>query len=51
MFIILIKMKGVGMMGAFRYLMIGLFSFAAAQMFIFQVIYVYHAFSDFIHNK
>ncbi len=51
MFIIRIKMKEVGMMGAFRFLMIGFFSFAAAQMFIFQVIYAYRAFSDFIHNK
>ena len=51
MSMILIKIKGVGIMGAFRYLMIGLFSVAATQIFIFQVIYAYQAFSDFIHNK
>ena len=41
------------MMGAFRYIMIGLFSVAATQMFLFQIIYVYHAFSDlfFTINK
>ena len=47
----LIKIKGAGMMGAFRYIMIGLFSVAATQIFIFQLFYVYHAFSDFFHNK
>jgi hypothetical protein len=33
-------------MAIFRYLMIGLFSIAATQMFIFQLTYFYQAFSD-----
>ena len=39
------------MMGAFRYIMIGLFSVAAIQIFSFQLIHIYHAFSDYFHNK
>jgi hypothetical protein len=51
MSMILIKIKGVGMMGVFRYLMIGVFSVAATQLFVFQAIYVYQAISDFVQNK
>ena len=35
----------------FRYIMIGLFSFTAIQMFMFQAVNIYQAISDFFSRQ
>ena len=35
----------------FRYIMIGLMSLAAIQMFAFQAVYIFQAFFEYFNNK